>query len=223
MGIPSQVGRWLYSLVYRNLFRQTSNRVQLTRGSQLRTLRWVQLGESVTIDQTVRIESSVKNSITLGDLVQLERQVCLSSDSPESKITLGRSVTLRQDSTIKSCQTSSIEIGQFTQVGTHCWICGTADIKIGSNCQIGNRAILRAIPLKLADLFPTAQLQEPISQGIVIEDNCCIGEGVCILAGVTIGEGSMVGDDAIVTDNVPPYSIVVGAPATILDGCLKDC
>ena len=39
--------------------------------------------------------------------------------------------------------------------------------------------------------------------------------GAMILAGVTVGEFSMVGASAVVTKDVPPYALVVGAPARV--------
>lgn len=45
--------------------------------------------------------------------------------------------------------------------------------------------------------------------------NVIIGNNVTILSGVTIGDGAVIGANAVVTNNVPPYSIVVGNPATV--------
>jgi acetyltransferase-like isoleucine patch superfamily enzyme len=39
---------------------------------------------------------------------------------------------------------------------------------------------------------------------------------------VTIGRGSIVGDEAVIADNIPPFSVVVGTPAKVIAGCLKD-
>jgi acetyltransferase-like isoleucine patch superfamily enzyme len=43
-----------------------------------------------------------------------------------------------------------------------------------------------------------------------------IGHGAILLRGITIGNGAVVGAGAVVTKDVPPYAIVVGAPARIL-------
>lgn len=48
---------------------------------------------------------------------------------------------------------------------------------------------------------------------VVIEDDCWLGEGCRILKGVTLGRGSVVGASSVVTRDVPPYTMVVGAPA----------
>jgi hypothetical protein len=41
-----------------------------------------------------------------------------------------------------------------------------------------------------------------------------IGHGATILPDVRIGNGAVVGAGAVVTDDVPPYTVVAGAPAT---------
>lgn len=43
-----------------------------------------------------------------------------------------------------------------------------------------------------------------------------IGHGAILLAGVTIGPGAVIGAGAVVTRDVPPYTVVAGAPARIL-------
>jgi acetyltransferase-like isoleucine patch superfamily enzyme len=63
------------------------------------------------------------------------------------------------------------------------------------------------------------RLDVPIKdQGIVtapvrIGADVWIGEKASVLKGVDIGRGSIVGSHALVNRDVPPFSIVVGAPA----------
>ena len=37
------------------------------------------------------------------------------------------------------------------------------------------------------------------------------------MPGVTVGEGAIVGENSFVTENVPPYTMVSGNPAKIVD------
>ena len=48
---------------------------------------------------------------------------------------------------------------------------------------------------------------------IVIGNDVWIGYQAVILAGVTVGDGAIIGSRAVVTRDVPPYTIVGGAPA----------
>ena len=52
---------------------------------------------------------------------------------------------------------------------------------------------------------------------INIGNDVWIGENVTIARGVTIGDGAIVGSNALVSKNVPPYAIVGGLPAKIIN------
>lgn len=61
-----------------------------------------------------------------------------------------------------------------------------------------------------------------ISAPVVIQDNVWIGRCAMILKGVTIGRGSIVGAGAVVTNDVAPFSVVVGNPARIVKTIQND-
>lgn len=46
--------------------------------------------------------------------------------------------------------------------------------------------------------------------------NCFIGAGAAVIGNVTVGHGSVIGAMAFVTDNVPPFSVVIGNPARVV-------
>lgn len=50
----------------------------------------------------------------------------------------------------------------------------------------------------------------------MVEEDCWFGINAVIMPGITIGKGSVVGANAVVTKNVPPYSVVAGAPARLI-------
>jgi acetyltransferase-like isoleucine patch superfamily enzyme len=52
-------------------------------------------------------------------------------------------------------------------------------------------------------------------QSVVIDDDVWIGAGAIILKGVRLYRGCVVAAGAIVTKNVPPYTVVAGAPAKV--------
>lgn len=52
--------------------------------------------------------------------------------------------------------------------------------------------------------------------GIKIGSDCWIGEGAFLVGGIEIADGAVVLAHAVVTQNVPPYAIVGGVPAKII-------
>jgi acetyltransferase-like isoleucine patch superfamily enzyme len=58
----------------------------------------------------------------------------------------------------------------------------------------------------------------PYSKGdIVIGSDVWIGTDAVILSGVKIGHGAVIATRAVVTKDVPPYAIVAGIPAKVVD------
>lgn len=53
-------------------------------------------------------------------------------------------------------------------------------------------------------------------------DNCLIGLGALIMPGVTVGEGGCVAAGAVVSKDVPPHTVVAGAPASPIREYLED-
>jgi len=51
------------------------------------------------------------------------------------------------------------------------------------------------------------------SQPVTVGHDVWIGHGATVLPGIEIGNGAVVGAGAIVTDDVEPYTVVVGVPA----------
>lgn len=97
-----------------------------------------------------------------------------------------------------------VDIGSFVKIESNCYI--PTHTKIGSRVFIGPGVIMTndKYPLKMRDQYKP--------QGPIIEDNVTIGGGVVILPGVTIGQGAFIAAGSIVTKDVPPNSLVQGAP-----------
>ena len=61
------------------------------------------------------------------------------------------------------------------------------------------------------------KLQE-VSEGgpVRIERDCWIGANVFVFPNVTIGRHSVIGANSVVKQDIPPYSVAVGAPAKVI-------
>ena len=68
-----------------------------------------------------------------------------------------------------------------------------------------------------------AQNGARITEHPVIEDEVWVGPHAIIVGGVTIGRGSRLAGGTFVTGNVPPHSVVVGNPSSVVrSGCPPD-
>ena len=52
-------------------------------------------------------------------------------------------------------------------------------------------------------------------QAVTIGSDVWTGHNVNVMPGVSIGDGAVVGAGSVVTKDVPPFAVVVGAPATV--------
>lgn len=64
----------------------------------------------------------------------------------------------------------------------------------------------------LKNLYPSFE----VFSNVCIMHDAWIGAGAIILPGVTVGEHSIVGAGAVVTEDVSPFSVVVGVPAKMI-------
>ncbi|RFU71095.1 2,3,4,5-tetrahydropyridine-2,6-dicarboxylate N-acetyltransferase [Peribacillus saganii] len=93
-------------------------------------------------------------------------------------------------------------VGEKTMIDMNVVLGGRATV--GKNCHIGAGAVLAGV------------VEPPSAKPVVIEDDVLIGANAVVLEGVTVGAGSVVAAGAIVTKDVPPYSVVAGAPAKVI-------
>jgi acetyltransferase-like isoleucine patch superfamily enzyme len=133
-----------------------------------------------------------------------------------SEISFGKGTVVKPFATIQNSK-GEISIGKKCSIGNFAhFSSGDAIIKIGDYVRIGPSVTI----LSSARNFRKKDLLI-IDQGfshddIIIGDDVLIGAGVVILKGCTIGKGAVVGANSVVSKDVPPYSIVVGAPAKVI-------
>lgn len=125
----------------------------------------------------------------------------------------------------KFCQPNNFEWAEFVRrhgglhrMGMHCSVVTNVVITDPAYVSIGNNVWLSGCTvfghgggigmLKRAYGVPLDKVGK-----VTIHDNVHIGHNAIVMPGVTIGPNAMVGAGAIVTRDVPPDSIVVGAPA----------
>lgn len=134
------------------------------------------------------------------------------------------------DPTAKICQRSNlinVKMGRYSYMGASNSL---SNVDIGSFCSIASYCAIGGgshptgfvssspVFLEGGNIFNKHYSELPFkdSEKVTIGNDVWIGEGCFVNAGITIGDGAIVGAHSVVTKDVPPYSIVAGAPARLI-------
>lgn len=124
----------------------------------------------------------------------------------------------------------NIEVGRYSY-GSPRLLTWTDDdrITIGSFCSIADDVTIMGggehrsewittYPLRIAFGLPRASHDgHPATKGETrIGNDVWIGYGATILSGVTVKDGAVVGAGTVVSNDVDPYTVVIGNPARVL-------
>jgi len=115
-----------------------------------------------------------------------------------------------------------VKIGKNTMIGLNVYL----DIAFPNFITIGSNVSLAGWNCVLCHSTPNphfSRVLESYVAPVIIDDGAWLATGAIILPGVTVGKASMVSAGAVVTKDVPPYTIVEGAPAKVIGqvGSLK--
>jgi putative colanic acid biosynthesis acetyltransferase WcaF len=120
---------------------------------------------------------------------------------------VGKGVNIKPNVNIKFPW--KLEIGDYTWIGEKSWIDNLDNVKIGSNCCISQGAML----LCGNHNFKTPGFDLMVKP-IVLEDGAWVGAHAVVAPGITCGSHSVLAVNSVATQNLEPYSIYQGNPAT---------
>jgi acetyltransferase-like isoleucine patch superfamily enzyme len=108
----------------------------------------------------------------------------------------------------------------------------TTKLEIGSYCSIAAEVVILLGGNHRADWVTTYPFREfsgfwveaadisghPVTKGnITIGSDVWIGNGSIVLSGVSVGHGAVIAARSVVNKDVPPYAIVAGSPARVVN------
>jgi acetyltransferase-like isoleucine patch superfamily enzyme len=109
-----------------------------------------------------------------------------------------------------------IEIGRRCSINSGAIVFSHGRTRIGDDVQIGPGAVISTTGHFFEDPTRPVRVQGLDVRDVTIEAGALIGARAVILPGVTVGRGAVVGAGTVVSDDVPPYTMVVGVPARVV-------
>ncbi len=138
-------------------------------------------------------------------------------------ISLGNDVRIGKNADIyvhpkqKGSKEFILRIGDNVHIGNYNIIAARNSVIIEENVLFGPGVIVVDHSHRYEDVKVPVKSQE-VSEGgpVRIERDCWIGANVFVFPNVTIGRHSVVGANSVVKQDIPPYSVAVGAPARLI-------
>jgi acetyltransferase-like isoleucine patch superfamily enzyme len=136
-----------------------------------------------------------------------------------ANVDIGTGSCIGDNAWLNVCQRDKekrIKIGRCVLVGRGSMISAGGFLEIGDYCLFAPRVFVADADHVYSNIMRPYIDQGATSGRVVVEENCWLGVNVAVSGNVVIGRGSVVGASAVVTRDVPPFSVVVGAPARII-------
>lgn len=152
----------------------------------------------LTIEDGAKINALCREGITFGE-----------------NVTIGPEVVIEGTGVLRNLG-EGLTIGNNVGISQGSIISIRGKVKIGDDCIFGPNVSVHSENHIFDDIHVPIRLQGERREGVIIENDCWIGNGAIILDGVKIGRGTVVAAHAVVTNDVAPYSVIGGVPAKII-------
>ena len=108
-------------------------------------------------------------------------------------------------------------IGDGSNIAGNCVISAVSHVRLGKKVLLA-RNVYISDHIHAYEDATTPVLDQGVArvQPVDIEDGAWLGQNVVVCPGVRIGRGAVVGANAVVLEDVPAFSLAVGAPARVV-------
>jgi acetyltransferase-like isoleucine patch superfamily enzyme len=141
-------------------------------------------------------------------------------------IRLGKRMTTGKNCRLEAAASGDgkirLSIGENVQMNDNVHIVAAESVRIGNDVLMASKIFISDCSHgdysgeAQSDPGTPPQERPLVSAPVVIGDRVWLGENVVVMPGVTIGEGSIIGASSVVLKDVPPRSIAVGIPASVV-------
>jgi len=109
---------------------------------------------------------------------------------------------------------SAVRVGDDVAMAAYVHIWGSGGVTIGDRVMIGTHTSITSLS---HDHTQEKMRFTLVALPVTIGDDVWIGSNCVVLPGIHLGQGSVVGAGSVVAKDVPPFSIVAGVPAQVID------
>jgi acetyltransferase-like isoleucine patch superfamily enzyme len=138
-------------------------------------------------------------------------------------VCIGNHVTIQRDTRIyihpenKDSNRCLLRVGNHVHIGMNSVIAARNRIVIEDYVLFAPRVTILDNTHIYEDVDTPIMFQDLTRDGAVhLETECWLGTNAIIMPNVTIGKHAIIGANAVVTQNIPPFSVAVGAPAKVI-------
>jgi len=201
MHIYSKAGpMYIRGFWWKNWFKQSRGNIFIGRQVTIRNPQYITVGKNFLAEDYCEIQGLSEEGVTLGN-----------------HVTIGRYAMVRPSGYYGRKRGIGLKIGDNSNIGPYCYLGCGGGIEIGNNVMMSPNVSLHSENHNYENLTVPMREQGVTRKKIVIGDDCWLATGCKILSGVRIGKGAIVAAGAVVTKDIPPYTIVGGIPAQIID------
>ena len=186
-------------LCQRLFFKSSAGLVLVGKNVSIRYAHYLIAGKDLIIEDGAEINCLSNHGIVFG-----------------KRVTIGKNAIIRPSNIYGGAIGAGLIVGDNSNIGPGAYIGCSGLITIGKNVMMSPGVSIYAENHNSSNTTIPMKDQGVTVQFVTIEDDCWIASNSIILAGVTIGKGSVVAAGSVVTKDVPPYSVVAGAPATVI-------
>ena len=135
----------------------------------------------------------------------------------EDRLQIGANTLLEPGVWITAPGPARVRIGAGTFLNMGVMVAALELVEIGDHCMFANGCFVTDADHRFDDPDRPVPGRGFASKGPTrVGDNVWCGANVVITSGVTVGERCVIGANSVVNQDVPPYSIAVGAPARVI-------
>ena len=135
----------------------------------------------------------------------------------DGRLEVGEGTLLEPGVWITAPGDARIRIGSGSFLNLGVMVAAHTLVEIGDHCMFANGCFVTDGNHRFDDPDKPVPWQGFTTKGPTrIGDNVWCGAHVVITSGVTVGERCVIGANSVVTQDLPPFSIAVGAPAKVV-------